>query len=68
MLPIFHLLIVGAVFLIGLLNAINPRIMWKHFESWKAKKEPSPVFFLVRRIMGVIVMVISSSMFLIFLQ
>jgi len=44
------------IFIIGLINAINPKRMWNKFESWKATKEPSNVFFLGRRISGIIVM------------
>ena len=46
------------VFLIGLVNAIAPKWCWKTFESWKATKEPSKIYFLVQRISGVIVMIV----------
>jgi hypothetical protein len=48
------------IFIVGLLNAINPRWMWETFESWKATKEPTKVFFRVRRISGVVTMIIIS--------
>jgi hypothetical protein len=34
----------GLIFVMGLLNAINPRMMWKTFDSWKATKEPTATF------------------------
>jgi hypothetical protein len=53
---IIPMIILGFIFILGLLNAINPRITWKVFESWKATKEPSNAFFLFRRVIGVIAM------------
>lgn len=55
-------IIIGLVFMSGLINAINPRFFWEKFESWKAKKEPSKTYFMVRRISGVIAMVVSAIM------
>ena len=46
------------IFLIGLVNAVAPKWFWKNFESWKATKEPSRTYFLVKRITGVIAMII----------
>lgn len=55
-------IIIGIIFISGLINAINPRFFWEKFESWKAKKEPSQTYFMVRRISGVIAMVVSAIM------
>ena len=55
---IFPMLVLGFIFLSGLLNAVNPRFIWKTFESWKATKEPTNAFFLARRIAGVFAMLI----------
>ena len=51
MFEIFTLLVVVMyfiIFIIGLINAINPKWMWNKFESWKATKEPSNEFFILR--------------------
>jgi hypothetical protein len=55
---IIPMILLGFIFIYGLLNAINPRILWKTFESWKATKEPSNTFFLLRRISGVVSMIV----------
>ncbi len=55
---LFPTFIFAAVFLIGLINAINPRLMWTYFEKWKAKEEPSKAYFMVQRLMGIVAMVI----------
>ena len=61
---IIPMIILGFIFLQGLLNAINPRIMWKVFESWKSTKEPTNTFFMSRRITGVVAMIIVLGLFL----
>ncbi len=61
---IFPLIIIGFIFIIGLLNAINPKLLWKTFESWKATKEPTDAYFISRRIVGIIIMIIVFAMFL----
>ena len=61
MTPIFlilPILLYIFAFTIALINVINPRWMWKTFESWKATKEPSLVFFRIRRIIGLVVMIL----------
>ena len=47
-------IILGLFFVIGLINLINPKFMWKLLESWKATKEPSKLYFIMRRIGGLI--------------
>jgi hypothetical protein len=64
LISIIPILFFGVIFVIGLTNTINPKIMWKTFESWKATKEPSPSYFLMRRIAGIIAMLIAISIFL----
>ncbi len=61
---VFPMIIFGVIFFTGLMNAINPRILWKHFESWKAKEEPSAAYFMMRRISGIVAMLIVSAMFI----
>ena len=57
------IIVLGLIFIYGLLNAIIPKVMWKTFESWKATKEPTKTFFMRRRIAGVIIMAIVVSIF-----
>ena len=49
------------IFLIGLGNAIAPKWFWLKFESWKAKEEPSAAYFLIRRISGIIIMIVIAA-------
>ena len=49
------------IFLIGLINVINPEWIWRRFESWKATKEPSKEFFLMRRISGLFIMLVITG-------
>lgn len=62
--PIIIILIYVLVFIQGLLNAINPRFLWNIFESWKALKEPSKGYFLTRRIVGIVSMLIVIALIL----
>lgn len=57
-------IILGFIFLYGLLNAIIPKIMWRTFESWKATKEPTTAYFISRRISGIIAILIVVGIFL----
>lgn len=60
------MILFGIIFLTGLLNAINPRFMWKKFDYWKAirggnkepTKEPTKSFFFKRRVSGIITMLV----------
>ncbi len=61
---IIPIIILSLIFLQGLLNAINPKFIWRTFESWKATKEPTKAFFLSRRISGVVSMIIVVGLFL----
>jgi ABC-type phosphate transport system permease subunit len=56
-------IIFGIFFITGLINFINPRLMWNMTESWKATKEPPKSFFIFRRIIGLIVMLIPIVFF-----
>ena len=51
----------AVVFLCALANAAAPRWCWKTFESWKATKEPSKVYFLTKRIAGILIMVVIAA-------
>jgi len=46
------------VFALGFVNAVAPKWYWKTFESWKAVKEPTKTYFTVKRISGIIIMII----------
>lgn len=59
---IIPMVIYGVIFLSGLINAINPRFMWRIFESWKATKEPSSSYFRARRISGIVAMLIITAL------
>ena len=52
------MVVFGILFLIGLIEAIAPRYTWRLFESWKAKSEPSRAYFFVRRLGGIVLMLI----------
>ncbi len=58
------IIVLGLVFIYGLLTAIIPKFMWETFESWKATKEPPKTFFITRRIAGLVIMLIVISIFL----
>ncbi|MEG0775192.1 DUF6199 family natural product biosynthesis protein [Clostridium sp.] len=61
---IIPMIILGFIFLQGLLNVINPKLLWKIFESWKATKEPTSGYFLCRRAFGIVSMLIVIGIFL----
>ena len=61
---IIPMIILGVIFLHGLLNAIIPKFLWRIFESWKATKEPTNSYFLLRRILGIVSMLIVVAIFL----
>ncbi len=61
---IIPMIILGLIFLQGLLNAISPKFLWRIFESWKASKEPTSSYFLSRRIFGIVSMLIVIGIFL----
>ncbi len=50
------------IFFIGLFNVINPKWMWGTFESWKAAKEPTKEYFMMRRISGILIMLVITGM------
>lgn len=45
----------------GLLDLINPRLKWEKLEAWKAPEEPEPSFFLMRRLRGIVMIVIACG-------
>jgi hypothetical protein len=61
---IIPMIILGFIFFNGLLNAVNPKLMWKIFDSWKATKEPANAFFISRRIAGIVAMIAVLAIFL----
>ncbi len=50
------------IFVSFLLNVINPKLFWKYTESWKAKEEPSNIYFVLRRCFAIIGLILISSM------
>jgi hypothetical protein len=61
---IIPMIILGFIFFNGLLNAANPKLMWKIFDSWKATKEPTNTFFISRRVTGIVTMILVVAIFL----
>lgn len=61
---IVPVIILGIIFVHGLINAISPKFLWKIFESWKATKEPTNSYFLSRRISGSIEILVVVAIFL----
>jgi hypothetical protein len=61
---IFAGIIYILVFVAALMNTINPRFMWKVFESWKATSEPSEAYFRLRRIGGLISLILITLIML----
>ncbi len=46
---------------IAILNIINPRIIWKITQSWKAHREPPQSYFMIRRIWAIIMLIIGMA-------
>jgi len=61
-LPKYILIILAVVyitfFVVGLMNVLFPKFFWEKTEGWKATKEPSKLFFLMRRVQGIIALII----------
>ncbi len=60
MLSIFAGTIYILIALISIANIVCPKWLWEKFESHNAKKEPTKEFFVLRRIMGVVGLVVVS--------
>ena len=58
---IFTFLIYTIIFVCCLLQALFPKWCWKNLESWKATKEPSKTYFLTKRVIGIIGMVLIAA-------
>ncbi|MFI3237539.1 MAG: hypothetical protein R3Y47_11500 [Lachnospiraceae bacterium] len=63
-LNIFAGTIYTVIALISIANIVNPKWLWKKFESHNAKKEPTKEYFILRRIIGVFGLVVISCMLL----
>ncbi len=48
-------------FVACLANAVAPKWMWMTFDSWKARKEPTKTYFVVKRIAGILGMIIIAA-------
>ncbi len=46
---------------LALANAIAPRWIWRVTESWRAVREPSRTYFIIRRIVGVIMLLVAMA-------
>ncbi|WP_379127918.1 DUF6199 family natural product biosynthesis protein [Paenibacillus sp. sgz500958] len=61
-------MIVPAIFLgiwvlMCVATIINPRLVWKVTQSWKAIREPHPAYFWFARIMAIIFLLVASALF-----
>lgn len=54
-------LILGLWTALALANAIAPRWIWRVTESWRAVREPSRTYFIVRRIVGVMMLLVAVA-------
>lgn len=63
-LTVITMILFGLIFITGLLNAIYPKKMWEIFDGWKATREPTKTFFVLRRIAGIVAMLIVLAVFL----
>lgn len=50
------------IFACALANTINPKWFWKHSQGWKAKEQPSDIYFLIQRFISLVVLIIVSIM------
>lgn len=57
---IFGGIIYTLIFMTCVANIINPKWVWEKFESHNAKKEPTKEYFIMRRSVGVIGLIIVS--------
>ncbi len=46
------------ILIIIIINILNPRLLWEKFEKWKATSEPSETFFITRRILSIVALVV----------
>ena len=46
----------AVLFAVGLINAVAPGWCRKTFESWKAVSEPSKTYFITKRMIGIVQM------------
>lgn len=60
---IIYIVIAISFFSVSIMNLFAPRWVWEKFESWRAIKEPSDTYFLGRRIMGAVFLVIAIFIF-----
>lgn len=58
---VFEILFFILWFGIAILNLINPRIMWRIMQSWKAYREPPQAYFTIRRIWALIMLLIGAG-------
>lgn len=55
---VFEIVFFALWFGIAILNLINPRLIWRIMQSWKAQREPSQAYFTIRRVWALIMVVI----------
>lgn len=43
----------------GIANALNPQKLWQIFQSWKSHTMPQQIYFRVKRIQGIVIVLFS---------
>lgn len=56
MYPLYALGIIVILFLV--VNILFPKFTWRIFQSWKATKEPSKVYFWGQRLMALFLLIV----------
>lgn len=58
LLEIIIIIVAVSALIVLFINAINPKFLWKKFESWKATSEPTKAYFITRRLTSIIGIII----------
>lgn len=45
----------------ALANIIAPRWIWRVTESWRGVREPAPAYFVIRRVVGVVMLLVAGA-------
>ncbi|WP_026477926.1 DUF6199 family natural product biosynthesis protein [Alkaliphilus transvaalensis] len=61
---LFGVVMIMVILIRGLLDAINPKFLWKISKGWKATKEPPNSYFISIRIFGIGSVILASLLFL----
>lgn len=60
---IIGIILYAFIFVACFLNIVSPQWVWEKFESWKATKEPTDLYFKVRRISSIVMLAVISIVF-----